>query len=601
MLVGAARFTRSLAAAAVLVLAAACSADTGTPSPAAVDACADATKVFAIPSPAWQQGETLTPPAGDAVARLLDEAVPGFRPALPQLDGWAQRPMFLVPAQGAVSAVDPSRVVMYATSPRGAAAPQPVPFEATIAADGASVTLKGRDPLLTDARDLVLAIPRGAFTGGAPLPACGADGRPHPAYAAARAALPAGADLALAIPFRRATTPLALPKLWDRLAARPALTVSRVETKPPASFGVAPGVEAKLDPRIAVGLLDLPSYVDDAGVLQLDAEGAPRAIGVTRPGFLVALPATGTGPFPVVLFQHGGGGDKTSALGLAGPLADAGFALVAIDLPHHGDRAKEPGGSGLDFVDIAAPLKTRDNFRQASADHMAVLTGLGALDAALAPLFGGAKVLDPQRAFYMGISLGGITGSLTFASAKTLRGAALFVGGAGFGDMVSGGLFSLLAGGIRSREAPDRDALLVALEALLDGADPLAYAQRVEDRAARPRPVVLFQAVADAVVSARASDQWARAFGASLARPFEHEVTGMPVVALPAKDTFAWAGGAERATRVLVQAPMKEIPPLEHHGALVAQGYAQRMVARCFATVLSTGSCEVVDTGFAAR
>jgi hypothetical protein len=139
------------------------------------------------------------------------------------------------------------------------------------------------------------------------------------------------------------------------------------------------------------------------------------------------------------------------------------------------------------------------------------------------------------------------------------------------------------------------------MEALLAGADPLTYAQRAEDRTAPPRPALFMQAVGDPVVGPAASDGWARAFGADLAQPFNHPVPGMAQLALPAAGNFAWGTQGARATRILVQAPMNEVPQNERHPALITLPYAQQMVAHCLAGVLAAGSCEVVDTGYAAH
>ncbi len=73
----------------------------------------------------------------------------------------------------------------------------------------------------------------------------------------------------------------------------------------------------------------------------------------------------------------------------------------------------------------------------------------------------------------------------------------------------------------------------------------------------------------------------------------------MNAVDLPVSDTFGWSAGGEAATRVLVHNPMAEVTPSQRHGALVLADYAEAMVAHCFQTALDTGSCEVIDTGFA--
>jgi dienelactone hydrolase len=320
-------------------------------------------------------------------------------------------------------------------------------------------------------------------------------------------------------------------------------------------------------------------------------------VGSTEPGFLVVLPASGQPPFPFVLYQHGGSQQKENILPIAGPLAEAGFALVAMDLPFHGDRAAPGGGGDLDILDFADPLATRDNLRQASADHLAVLTGVGALNEALAPVLGQAATLDATHAHYMGLSLGSVTGSFTFVAASDLDGAALFVGGGGFPEILSAGLFSIYMVDLLSYEGAERAALFAQVEALLDGADPLAHAPH-EDRSTPPRPALFFEAIDDPVISNGATDQWARAFGAALAEPADHPVEHMPTESLPVTDNFAWPEGGKQATRILIHAPMTETGIGERHGGLIRQSYSQQLVSNCFATLRSGGSCEAIDTGF---
>jgi hypothetical protein len=139
------------------------------------------------------------------------------------------------------------------------------------------------------------------------------------------------------------------------------------------------------------------------------ADGAPEATGVWPA--IVALPATGSAPCHSCCFSMAVGRTRPT-FQLARPLAEAGFAFVAIDLPYHGDRAKASGGSDLDFVDFSDLAKTRDNFRQAVADHQAVFTGMAALNGALEPVLGVKNALDAARLLH-GLSSRRHLGSMT--------------------------------------------------------------------------------------------------------------------------------------------------------------------------------------------
>lgn len=579
----------------LLLLGAGCVPPAGSPPPGP---CADTTQVLALPTPLWEQPGQLMPPSKDRAAALLRGQRPGWLEQVSALDGWPARPTFVLPLSAAATGVAPDRFLLF--DARGA--PLPMQFDASLSADGLTVVVTPRNPVPGGVNEAVLAVEAGAVEGAQVLPACGEDGVAHPAYAAAAKALPSPYELAL--PFRVSRVHEALGLLWTQLVASPVLTVKSAQARALADYGAqAPpaGAAALLRPQAVQGLLTLPAYRGANGWFQLDASGSPVAAGTTEPGFIVALPAQGSPPYPFVLFQHGGGQNKADFFALAEPLLEAGFAFVAIDLPFHGDRAKSGAGAVTDMLDFNNPLATRDNFRQAVADHLAVLTGVPALNVAVEQTVGVANALSSDRAYYMGLSLGAISGSVTFSVAPRVNAAALFVGGGGFPELVSSGLFSLLMLDVLGLPAERSAVVLGFLEALLAGADPLSYAQRAEDQTAPPRSALFLQAVDDPVVGPAASDGWARAFGASLAQPFNHAVPGMPAVALPAAGNFTWATGGASATRVLVQNPMNEVAKNDRHPALITLPYAQQLVAHCLAGVLAHGACEVVDTGYAAH
>jgi Pla-1/cef family extracellular lipase len=114
-------------------------------------------------------------------------------------------------------------------------------------------------------------------------------------------------------------------------------------------------------------------------------------------------PANG---WPVVIFQHGITGDKTNAFGIAGSLAVAGFATVAIDHPLHGDRGfgaiNATTGSATAYMNLGSLLTARDNLRQSISDLLGLRLSLNAAQ--------GAN-LNGQDVFFVGHSLGAIAGT----------------------------------------------------------------------------------------------------------------------------------------------------------------------------------------------
>ena len=172
---------------------------------------------------------------------------------------------------------------------------------------------------------------------------------------------------------------------------------------------------------------------------------------------LVVVPA-GTPPaggWPTLVFGHGLGSSKESAVVIASQLAAAGIQGVAIDFVAHGSRAilidnKDADGCGpnvhganlgpdptVDHQCFAPPLSvdlatTRDNIRQTVLDlqQLAATMKFCGTDNC-SPLS-----VDSSRILYTGISLGGIIGSTTVAADPDFKEAVLNVAAVGLGDIL---------------------------------------------------------------------------------------------------------------------------------------------------------------------
>ncbi|QUN07172.1 lipase [Shewanella yunxiaonensis] len=157
-------------------------------------------------------------------------------------------------------------------------------------------------------------------------------------------------------------------------------------------------------------------------------------------GKTFSAPTTG---WPATIAMHGLGGGKEMALAYAGSYAAAGVAVVAMDMPLHGARSFDANGDGtyevsatdpsfgavigkpnaftngsaLVFVNIASTLSVRDNFRQATVDHLALRLALGGLSATQAAT-GATPLFDADKMTAQGLSLGAIVGTdfATYAS-----------------------------------------------------------------------------------------------------------------------------------------------------------------------------------------
>lgn len=166
------------------------------------------------------------------------------------------------------------------------------------------------------------------------------------------------------------------------------------------------------------------------------------------------MPGTG---WPVAIFQHGITRNREDMLAVAGTLAHACIATVAIDLPLHGvTNIKDPlyrnqvfatlapnlvtgertfnmdmtgaagatgaTGSSIDtsgawFINLTSTITSRDNLREGAADLINLAATLPTL-AAVTPSPLTVNTFDGSKVYYVGHSLGGIVGT-TFLGADT--------------------------------------------------------------------------------------------------------------------------------------------------------------------------------------
>ena len=181
-----------------------------------------------------------------------------------------------------------------------------------------------------------------------------------------------------------------------------------------------------------------PAYNPAAGVTQAFRNAGGQLTGFYHTDrtlnfvYIAPDPATVTRPtngYPVVIYQHGITSQKETVIALAGTLTAQGYALIAIDLPLHGQNAI-PGhttGSqwGQDFMAIGAPLATRTNLQQAvvNLSRLEFVLKTGGLSTTLAANSLATSTPDittsPSNIKFVGVSLGAIVGSYYLASNTT--------------------------------------------------------------------------------------------------------------------------------------------------------------------------------------
>lgn len=146
--------------------------------------------------------------------------------------------------------------------------------------------------------------------------------------------------------------------------------------------------------------------------------------------FLLFTP-NGSDPSNVVIYQHGITSAKENAYAFAYNLAQAGLAVLAIDLPIHGTRSLDDLRSAnenvLAYLNLTNLPVARDNVRQSALDVMGLRASLAVSSQAnllgASPLKGFDLTTGSQVKF-LGHSLGGIVGTTAVASSNRTLGSA---------------------------------------------------------------------------------------------------------------------------------------------------------------------------------
>jgi hypothetical protein len=309
------------------------------------------------------------------------------------------------------------------------------------------------------------------------------------------------------------------------------------------------------------------------GTIQVDANRAPVPLGRTLIPFTLALPKLSPGGayanLPVVIFQHGLGGDRESVSAVGDTLAAAGVATIGIDMVFHGLR--EPGASDvhhnigchtdavthvrtcppgpdgfsdtsgdafLYFFDtlpqdpsfgVLSPALMRAAFQEAVIDLMSLVqllergsfAALGQRDSRLAGLS-----FRPGPYAYLAESFGSVMGTMALAVEKDIGAATLAVDGGGlvlplalwsadFGPLATP-LVSSVAQIDPSDDPLETDPAFNLLQQLVEPGDPLAFAPYVIDHplsGVPPKNVLMIEAYKDETVPNVATESLAGAMG----------------------------------------------------------------------------------------
>jgi dienelactone hydrolase len=295
-------------------------------------------------------------------------------------------------------------------------------------------------------------------------------------------------------------------------------------------------------------------FMGDDQVLELLPGDLPTAEREYDLPVSIWLPA-GAGPFPVIVYGHGLGGDRGEGGGFAHDVADLGVAVVAIDAPAHGQHPFPGDGSilsivaffGVDLLNGPSFVveRLRDHWRTAAWDKLQLLA---AIRAGVDADGDGTVDLDGTNIGYSGHSLGGIMGCELMALDPGVGAGELSVPGGRVSEIVQyGGTFAPLVDAMRPDSATDGDAdrFFPIVQTAIERGDAANWAPMV---LGGDRDVMVQMVVDDEIIPNRTTEFLARSLGVDQAPP-----AVFPVEGLLGLDSAPVAGNKDGRTAALFQ------------------------------------------------
>ncbi len=296
--------------------------------------------------------------------------------------------------------------------------------------------------------------------------------------------------------------------------------LAQSDTAGSIQLAAIPGAKTPLGQAdLYAGTLTVPYYLDatapTSGFWKTAAGSPPTRFNSTVVAtaneeipVLMTVPNQGTAPasgWPIVIFQHGIGQNRTNLLAIGDTLAQAGFVGIAIDLPLHGvtdptdpvfgafymagkertfdldllnNSTEEPtpdgeiDPSGQYFINPQSLLTSRDNMRQGVADLLVLRDSLAAIT---------GVALNSDDVQFVGYSLGALVGTDYLAVESQVAASALIMPGGGVPQLLNASptfgpriRAALAANGVLEG-TPEFESFFVAAQQIIDGADPINF------------------------------------------------------------------------------------------------------------------------------
>ncbi len=334
--------------------------------------------------------------------------------------------------------------------------------------------------------------------------------------------------------------------------------------------------EVNTENWIAEGTFEVPNFLDDDGLVQMDADGLPISQGTYPEEFRLTIPLSVTETRPVIVYGHGFFSHLgESSGGAVNQLCrERGFSAIATNM----------GFNESDMFEQLDILTTRlkDMYWLISLHWQKLVnqTALAKLvqdrlGTELTLDWGGGEFLplDGAAVHYSGISNGGTYGYLVASTSPAFERAVLMVGGGGVTHFLQRAVnwrdFEWFFDGV----VEDKQAmqiLLATLQIPLDSIDSLNYVHRLTRNrfpGLGPMRASVHMAVNDSQVRNILTEWSCRTAGVPLVTPSAKDIWGLETITAALPDGAADVDSALHVYDEHVEpSPITNVPPMEDNG-----------------------------------
>ena len=298
------------------------------------------------------------------------------------------------------------------------------------------------------------------------------------------------------------------------------------------------------------GTITTPQYLlnpeTPPTLMSRDSNGTPLFTGYSEVPFTLVIPKTladNNMSGPIVVFGHGfmGTGESTISGGARAWTQAYNVSFLATDWY---------GWSSSDYDTVMNMLVNpsyfehqTDRLQQAMINKISMIRTMKGICSDIPELYNDeTKLVETDKVYYMGYSLGGIYGPTLMALSPDIERGVLWVGGSGFSSMVERSTnynqFELIFNSILGYEARNDRAILISVaQQLWDSTDPEIYLPYVVDGYGdilEPNTILTIHSVNDAQVPMLSSDRATRTAGipvisSSTRIPYDVDVVDGPI------------------------------------------------------------------------